>query len=211
MMIKNIDKIKNIVFDLGNVILNVDFQATEREFKRSGFENFEELYTQARQIKLFDQLETGMISPDKFRDDLKRMTNIPVSDEMINNAWNKMILDFPEERIKFLEQLKQHYRIFLLSNTNKIHFDFYTDNFRKQYGYSFSDLFEKMYVSFQIGMRKPNRDIFEYILKQSNLIPEETLFIDDTSEHVEAALKCNINAYTLQEHEEIYEILNSGD
>ncbi len=209
MMIKNIDKIKNIVFDLGNVILNVDFQATETEFKKSGFENFEELYTRARQIKLFDQLETGIISPDKFRDELKRMTNIPVSDEMINYAWNKMILDFPEERIRFLEKLKQNYRVFLLSNTNKIHFDYYTDNFRKQFGYNFSDLFEKMYVSFEVGMRKPNRDIFEFLLRESNLIPEETLFIDDTAEHVEAALKCNINAYVLKEHEEIYEILNS--
>jgi glucose-1-phosphatase len=205
-MIKNIEGIRNIIFDLGVVILNIDFQATEREFKRLGFHEFDELYTQARQIGLFDRLEQGEISPDKFRNELRKLIGIAISDVQIDNAWNSMIGEFPLKRIKFLEELKQKYRIFLLSNTNKIHFDFYNEIFRKEFGYNFSELFEKMYLSFEIGMRKPDKRIFEYALKQSRLKPGETLFIDDMLQHVEAAMTCNINSYRLKENEEIYDI-----
>ena len=208
-MLKKMKDIKNIVFDLGKVILNIDFNATEREFRKFNVNNFDELYSRAKQISLFDRLEEGKITPDNFRKELRNLINLSLTDMQIDNAWNSMLLDFPENRIRFLESIKSKYRIFLLSNTNKIHFDVYNENFEKHYGYSFSTLFEKMYLSFEVGLRKPDKKIFQYLLGDSNIKPNETLFIDDTSEHIEAAKTLGFNTYLLKDKEEIDEILSA--
>jgi len=205
-MFKNHSWNKNIIFDLGGVILNIDFKATERIFRSLGFHNFDEFYTKASQIKLFDRLEEGKISPDEFRNKLRTLININFNDEVIDNAWNSMILDFPVERIKFLEQIKNKYRIFLLSNTNKYIIDFYSKNFRLLYKYEFSELFERMYLSYQVGMRKPDESIFKYVIEQSRIIPSQTLYIDDLQVHIDTAKKIGFKVYKLNEGEEINRI-----
>jgi putative hydrolase of the HAD superfamily len=198
---------KNIIFDLGQVVLNIDFDATPEAFRKFGFNDFTDLYSRARQVSLFDNLETGRITPDEFRTNLLNLINLHLSFHDIENAWNAMILDFPPNRIKFLEDLRNKYRIFLLSNTNKIHFDFFSRNFKQTYKYDFSRLFEKMYLSFQLGLRKPDKRIFEFVLNDSNLLPGETLFIDDTLEHINSAVSCGINVIHLKPGEEINDIL----
>lgn len=202
--------IKNIIFDLGEVILNIDFEASERKFRSLGIDNFNEFYSKARQISLFDRLEEGKISPEVFRNEIRILTSKPLTDDDIDKSWNSMILDFPRKRIRFLERLMTNYRIFLLSNTNKIHFEYFSKKFRNEYGYEFSRLFEKTYYSFEAGLRKPDKKMFLKIIQENLLLPSETLYIDDMEIHIKAAKELGFQAFVLNEEEEIYDVLQSN-
>lgn len=179
--------IKNIIFDLGNVIINIDGDRTVNAMKELGFKDFQESYTLLRQSDLFNWLEKGLISPEKFHTDLKTHFNNDVSSAMIDDAWNAMLLDFPKKRIELIQELKSKYRLFLLSNTNIIHYRKYNNDLINRFGFGLSSLFEKAYYSFDLGMRKPDMEIFEYVIKDSNLKPIETLFIDDSAENIDTA------------------------
>ena len=149
--------------------------------------------------KLFEEIETGAISSQQFRNELKKYFLNPVTDEQIDDAWNSLLLDLPETRVRLLEDLRKHYRIFLLSNTNEIHYVCYLKNFRKQFGYNdFDALFEKAYFSYRIGLKKPSLEIFRFVLQDSLMDPSETLFIDDTLIHVQGARKAGVHAYFLE-------------
>ena len=184
--------IKNIIFDLGNVIINIDSERTVNAMKEMGFDNFEESYTLLRQSDLFDFLERGLITPEKFHIDLQAHFNNHVSATKIDDAWNAMLLDFPKKRIKLLQNLKSKYRLFLLSNTNIIHYHKYNQDLKNQYGIELKSLFEKVYYSFDMGMRKPDLEVFKYVIKDSNLKPIETLFVDDSAENIESANKLGL-------------------
>ncbi len=184
--------IKNIIFDLGNVIINIDSNRTVNAMKEMGFDNFEESYTLLRQSDLFDFLEKGLITPEKFHIDLQAHFNNHVSAAKIDDAWNAMLLDFPKKRIKLLQNLKSKYRLFLLSNTNIIHYHKYNQDLKYQYGIELKSLFEKVYYSFDMGMRKPDLEVFKYVIKDSNLKPIETLFVDDSAENIESANKLGL-------------------
>src|SRR6056297_390072 len=184
--------IKNIIFDLGNVIINIDGNKTLNKMKAIGFEDFESSYTLLQQSDLFDLLEKGLITPEKFHAELKTHFENHVSIATINDAWNAMLLDFPKKRIKLLQELQSRYRVFLLSNTNVIHYQKYNDDLINQFGVELSSLFEKAYYSFDLGMRKPDLEIFEYVIKDSHLKPIETLFIDDAEANIESAQKLGL-------------------
>lgn len=190
-------QIKNIIFDLGGVILNIDYNLTINAFKTSGIENFDNLYTQAQQSSLFDDLETGKISPNDFYISLRNISKSNISDIEIEKAWNAMLLDLPKERIDLLNQVKTNYNIFLFSNTNIIHFEAYKKYIDKTFGFDFNALFKKAYYSHEIGMRKPNKNGFEHILTKNNLNASETLFIDDSIQHIQGAGSLGINTYHL--------------
>ncbi len=187
MSIQDTKKIKNIIFDLGGVILNIDSQKAINAMIDLGFDDFDKSYTLAKQNKLFDNLEKGIISPDNFRDEIKRNIKNQVSNNQIDEAWGKMLLDFPKERINLLQKLKTKYRLFLLSNTNVIHYNIYDNELYKGFGIHLSDLFEKAYYSHEIGMRKPDIKCFRYVIDDSKLMPNETLFIDDSIINIESA------------------------
>ncbi len=196
-------KIKNIIFDLGGVILNIDYQLTSKAFKASGISNFDEIYSQARQNNVFNDFETGEISTNEFRSYLKSF-NSKLTDKEIDFAWNSMLLDLPAKRITFLKELKENYRIFLLSNTNEIHVKAFTKYIDKEFGQGlFENLFENHYYSNEIGHRKPNKSAFDYVLAKNGLQANETLFIDDSKQHVEGAKKAKINAALLNKDKEI--------
>lgn len=190
--------IQNIIFDLGGVILNIDYHLTIDAYKNLGITNFEEIFSQANQVRLFDQLDMGLISPQQFREGLREISKIALTDQQITDAWNAMLLDFPPKRLEVLRSVKNHYKTFLLSNTNAVHFDEYNKVLQQTFGIdNLSEFFEKEYYSHKIGLRKPNAEAFELILKENNLNPDETLFIDDTLQHVEGARKLGILAYHL--------------
>ena len=182
-----IQPIRNIIFDLGGVILNINPQLTVDEFRKLGWSDFYEENNKSLARELFFQLERGSSSPGAFRDAVRDMINDQIKDNAIDDAWSAMILDIPEERIKYLEELKKGYRIFLLSNTNEIHRLKFHKEFENEFGYSFYDLFERNFYSHEMGMRKPNREIYEQALKEAGILAEETLFIDDMAENTEAA------------------------
>ncbi len=195
--------VKNIIFDLGGVILNIDYGQTANAFKKIGVANFDKIYSQAKQGQVFDKLETGELTPDEFREYIKEIVpSLQIRD--INKAWNAMLLDLPVQRIDLLKKLKKKYRLFLLSNTNEIHIKCFRKIIESSYGENIFDaIFEHQYYSSDIGMRKPNADCFQYVLEKNSLKPSETIFIDDSIQHVEGARKLKIKAYRLMPGEDI--------
>ncbi|MBN2682680.1 MAG: HAD family phosphatase [Bacteroidales bacterium] len=201
---------KNIIFDFGGVIINVDFELTYKAFEALGIYDVREWFKQNSQTELFYNLETGKISPSEFRNSLCSMVGKQLSNEVFDKAWNALLLEIPKKRIELLEGLKKKYRIFLLSNTNKIHYDSYLSEFQKKYNYkSFDDLFEKAWFSHEIGMAKPFTETFIKVLNEKDLRPEETVFIDDTYIHIEGAQKAGLKTFflDLKKGMEITEVL----
>src|SRR5690349_8680364 len=189
--------IKNIIFDLGGIFLNIDFSKTEKAFSELGVE-FNNFYSQHHASDLFELLETGKISPEEFHDAFVEETGLNLSYEQLERAWTALLLGFPVERIHWLQEMGKRYKIFLFSNTNKIHYDVFTEIFREQTGFEdFNKLFVKAYYSHEIGLRKPYPESYLYILNEQNLKPEETLFVDDTIKNIEGAKQVGLKTVHL--------------
>ena len=179
--------IRNIIFDLGGVILDIDIPKAKDAFRELGVTEIDKLFGLGHASSIFKQQEVGKISDDDFIAELNKMSSSELDKEKVFKAWNSLLIAFPEERIKLLKKLKKEYRLFLFSNTNSIHVRAFEKMFRDQFNESFSDLFEKIYYSHVIGLRKPDAESFRFILKDSNLKPEETLFVDDAINNIEGA------------------------
>ena len=194
--------IKTIIFDLGAVLLNINYQLTIIEFAKFGVKNVDSFYSKKVQKNLFNEIETGKISADRFLKSLQKETENASTNE-VRNAWNSMLLDLPKERIELLKKLKKDFPIYLLSNTNSIHIS----EFRKKLGETkyqeFYNLFDKVYYSHEIGFRKPNKEAFQLILDENNLKANEVLFIDDSPQHIEGANKLGIQTHHLSDTEEV--------
>jgi putative hydrolase of the HAD superfamily len=196
--------ISNIIFDLGGVIINVDYNKTKTAFKQLGIPDFEKIFSQIQQSKIVDKLEVGHISTIEFREHLHKLIKNPnISDAKIDAAWNAMILDFPTNRLEILEKLRAKYKIFLLSNTNQIHIDYCVANLDFEL---IKSKFEKVYLSHEIHLRKPDVEIYDYVIANAQLQATKTLFIDDTIKNVEGARRAGLNAYHLEADETINDL-----
>lgn len=203
----DLSTIKNIIFDLGGVLLNIDHEAPLRAFKKLGIDNFEQLYSKAKQTSLFVDLETGKISPDTFRREIRKALHASVTDQEIDQAWNSILLDFPKGSITLLLRLRTEYRTFLLSNTNAIHYECFTNRLEKDYGYkALSEIMEKDYYSHVLKLRKPGLEVYQAVLKKSGLEASETLFIDDSEVNIEAAKQVGLITYHLKDGESVVDI-----
>ena len=184
--------INTIIFDFGDVFINLDKQATINSLKKLGLSQWSE---DLNQLNL--QFEKGQISQENFLLGIQKHVPHASIDEILN-AWNAILLDFPLKRLEFLQKLSKKYRLFLLSNTDAIHIE----TFERENGVSFySDFyqcFEKIYFSFELGMRKPDTEIFNYILKKYDLSAKRTLFVDDKKENTDAALSLGFQVWNLQ-------------
>lgn len=191
--------IKNIIFDYGNVIFNIDFTKVAEAWKQLGINNAAEFYGHRQQDPVFNLLERGEISVADFRDRIRELSGKPdLTDEQIDGAWNKIFLDIPQGNHELLQQVKAKYRTFLLSNINAIHYDYVHSYLQKEFGMANNDdLFEKIYYSHLVGKRKPDAEIFEQVLRENNLNPAETLFIDDSPQHLESAQKLGMQTYLM--------------
>ncbi|MBP6686680.1 MAG: HAD family phosphatase [Lacibacter sp.] len=188
---------KAIIFDLGGVLLNIDFQLSEKAFAGLGVINFSDFFNQFHSNDLFRRLETGM-EDDLFYDDLRKATGLALTNEQIKDAWNALLLNYRPESIAVLPQLKEKYKLYLLSNTNEIHLQ----EFQRRYevwkpGHVFDDLFDAAYYSHRIGHRKPNASAFEYVLQKHGLNAAETIFIDDSINNIEAAQQLGLQTIHL--------------
>ncbi|MEO8760710.1 MAG: HAD family phosphatase [Bacteroidia bacterium] len=192
--------IKNIILDFGGVLLDIDYQRTENAFIKLGCTNFREIYSQAAQTNLFNKFETGDITENLFFEKLKKLSDIKdISSNEIKNAWNAMLISFPEENYLMLKELKKKYRVFLLSNTNETHITAFEKLIEKTCPVSeFENLFEKVYYSCRMHLRKPDATCFLYVVNDSHLKLEETIFIDDSFQHIEGARKAGITSYFLE-------------
>jgi len=183
----SIKAIRNIIFDLGGVILNIDPQLTVEAFHKLGWNNFYDKSNLSLSKELFYNLESGSSTPEVFRDNVRKMITNQINDQEIDAAWSAMILDIPADRVSYLEELKKSYKLYLLSNTNEIHRIKFHRDFEADFGYSFCDLFERNFYSHEMKMRKPNPQIYLEALSEAGLDPKETLFIDDMEENIAAA------------------------
>ena len=190
--------VKHIIFDLGGVLLNIDYKLTEQAFIDLGITNFGGLYSQIRQNSFFDDWETGRLTKQQFIEGLKSACGIDMSEDQVCKAWNAMLLDMPLRRLQLLQQLRLYYDLVLLSNTNEVHEEAVTGIVRDTHGQMLVAFFDKVYFSHRIGMRKPDAEIFRYVLGDNDWKAEETLFIDDSIQHIEAAKVLGIQAIYLE-------------
>lgn len=184
--------INTIIFDFGDIFINLDKQATMDGLKKLGLSEWNDELDH-----LNKQFEMGKISAEKFLSGFqKHMPNASV--EEILSAWNAILLDFPLYRLEFLQMLSKKYRLFLLSNTDSIHIETFEQKTGASFYSDFYQCFEKVYFSFEIGMRKPNADIYNYVLNKHELSAKRTLFIDDKKENTDAAQSLGIQVWNLQ-------------
>ena len=204
-------KIKNIIFDFGGVILDIDPQLTVNEFVKLGFNDFEKLMTPKFTEDIIGKFDRGILTPELFRKKLKAYLDIKVTDQKLDDAWNALLYDIPQERIEVIEKVKKKYKIYLLSNSNEIHYDLFVRDLQLRFGYrEFDELFHKAYFSFDLHLLKPNPEIYEFVINQHGLLPEETLFIDDKEENILAAQKLGLRTYKLDKPERIRDIFDNG-
>ncbi|XOV66629.1 MAG: HAD family hydrolase [Fluviicola sp.] len=199
---------EHIIFDFGGVIINIDYEATINAFKALGINDFEALYSQAQQSDLFDAIETGRISSQHFINGLLDLLPSDISPNQVVHAWNAMILDIPKDRIDFLKELKQTHTIYLLSNTNSIHIDKALREWNAQSEIAIGDVFDKVYLSHEMGMRKPDIEIFNFVCTEQGIAPSKTLFIDDSEQHILGARKAGLHAHHLLPEESIQSLLS---
>lgn len=196
--------IKAIIFDLGGVLIDLDFNKTTRAFQDLGFPNFEQMFSQFKADRLFEKLETGLISEDDFYVAMQKVNPGHLTAANIRNAWNSLLLDFRLTSLDYLGTIKKHYPIFLLSNTNIIHYNAFNEKLKAQAGLEILDpLFTKCYYSHDIGLRKPNQNIYEYVLNDAGLEAATTLFIDDTNINIEGARGVGLQTHLLLPGERI--------
>jgi putative hydrolase of the HAD superfamily len=190
--------IKHIIFDLGGVLLNLDHKRTQDAFADLGLMNFEEVWGNVKQSPLFDDFEVGKISREDFIASIRSISRIQASDGQIVEAWNALLRDFPIRRLQILQQLRIHYDLLLLSNTNELHEEAFNKILMNANGIpNIGVFFDKVYLSHRMGMRKPNPKIFERVLNENQLQPIHTLFIDDYLPNVEVANELGIQTIYL--------------
>lgn len=191
--------IRNILFDLGGVFLDIDYQLTEKAFIDLGITDFDQRFNQQFSNTLFEDLETGKITPEAFYEAFRKETGTYLSNVTIETAWNALLLDFPGERLEWLERIGKKYPVYLYSNTNLIHYQCFMKMFEEKFaGKNFNDYFQTAYYSHELGLRKPYPASYTKIMELEQLNPAETVFIDDTLKNIKGAEEAGLQTIWLQ-------------
>lgn len=192
--------VKNIIFDLGNVLYDIDFTKMYDEFKKLGVPNFESHYTLNKSDELFFNLEKGFINEHEFCEGFRKLMQLPTEDAKIIAAWNSLLIGFRKQSIDWVKANSAKYPTYLYSNTNKIHYDYFIEQFQREVdAVSFNTLFKKPYYSHEMGQRKPDPASFIYILEKEGLVAAETLFVDDNEPNIIAAASVGLQVLHLTE------------
>lgn len=193
------ENIKNVIFDYGNVIFSIDFRKAQEAFKLLGINNPDAFFGHKQQDQIFDKFDRGEVSENEFRDYVRQKTADPsLTDEQINAAWNSLLLGVARGNHDILLKFKKKYRTFLLSNINAIHYTYIMNYLKTEFGFDDNEhLFEKTYYSHLQGKRKPEINFFEQVLNNNNLKAQETLFIDDSPQHLAAAKTLGIQTFLM--------------
>ena len=201
LMTKKIENYKNMIFDLGGVLLNLDFNQTLKAFKKRIPHLNEDFFLgKEKQLDFYSDYEMGKVTTSAFIDSFRNFYQISISESEFEDCWNAMIMDFPLERILLLKKLKlADKRIYLLSNINELHEVAVARSFAKLgTGVDFFSLFDRVYYSHRVGLRKPDTDIFNLVISDNHLNLSETVFIDDSLQHVLGARKCGLSGIHLE-------------
>jgi glucose-1-phosphatase len=204
--------IKTIVFDLGNVIIDLDIERTWSSLEHHlGSNFFEKIKTVYPDGDLFIDYEVGRISEKTFFETLQATAEHPLSMRALTEAWNAMLLTINPERFRLLLRLKEKYTVFLLSNTNATHVSFVDGYLQTVHGFSIQEFdtryFHRVYYSHLIGLRKPNRNIYDFVIQDAQILPSETLFIDDNSDNIKGVIAAGWNGYLHPIGEEIVDVM----
>ena len=192
--------VKNLIFDLGNVLYDIDFKKMNAAFISIGIEGIDQHFTLNKSHQLFLDLEMGFVNEQEFYDVIRALVNLPLTNEQIHFAWNALLVGFRKTSIDWIKQNNTKYNTFLYSNTNQIHHDYFIAEFEsKVAAYPFVSLFKTPYYSHEMGMRKPDPASFSYILEKEGLAPAETLFIDDNEPNIIAAASVGLQVLHLKE------------
>lgn len=199
--------IQNIIFDLGRVLLNLDFDASIKAFKKIGHDDEMLDHKNAYADPVFYKLEVGKVRPQQFRSRIREiLLKEELTDQQIDDAWCAMVLNIPSYRVKILQQLKEKYRLFLFSNTNKIHIDKLLPEFKSDHGINFPELFENVFYSHEIHERKPDLTAYKKVIELAGIHPEETIFIDDLEKNISGAERAGLNTFWLKDGKDLSEI-----
>lgn len=190
---------KNILFDLGGVILDINISATLKRFYELGFPPELMHYPESMQTDVFFKYQTGKTSTEEFRNEVRRTTGLEMSDQDFDEAWNAMLIGIPKERTALLKVLSKRYKLYMLSNTSELHVKVFEKMYLDTAGESMQDVFEKIYYSHEIGLHKPDREAWEYVIKDANILAEETLFLDDTIHNIKASQELGFQAIHIHE------------
>lgn len=203
------DQIRNIIFDLGDVILNIDVPIASKSFADLSGREQTEILTIFKESEIFRQFETGLMDEPTFRNYVREILNFPdLSDEAIDTAWNSLLLDLPPARVDLLKKLATKYRLFLLSNTSSIHITQVNKILEASTGVEkLEDLFETVFLSYQMGLMKPDPRIYQEVLDKAGLKAEETLFLDDNADNIRSAGELGIETIHVQKPVTILEYL----
>ena len=201
-------KIRNIVFDLGGVLVDLDFKAAINGLQKAGFANVKEQLQAFDREGIFQKFELGEISADEFRSAIRENSTVSLTDEEVDGLWNAMLLEVPREKLELILHLRGKYMVYLLSNTNSIHWDYVCKNAFNYRGFRVNDYFEETFLSFEMHLAKPDKAIFEKVLEEANLLPEETLFIDDSEANCKAASELGIHTHHYHIGEDLKELFN---
>lgn len=198
--------VKNIIFDLGGVILDLDFERMMQQFYKLGIPDFEDYFTLKKQVDFFEALELGLITPEGFCDRLREEAKVDVDNEAIEEAWNLILKDFSSERMNYLERISEKYNIFLFSNTNSIHAKCFEKRCLEQTGRTLESYFKQVFYSHSLHLRKPDMVAFKEVLERSGLQAAETLFIDDNLANIVGAQKVGLQTIHLQKPQTILDL-----
>lgn len=198
---KDLSHIKNILFDLGGVLYELDFAQLEKNFSLLHKKGEAIPYSKHAQHEIFSLYETGKATSTEFRDVLRQEFQLEGTDAAIDSAWNSLLVQMYPNRVELLKGLKSKFRIALLSNTNEIHIRHVADECSELF-----NQFERLFLSYEIGLRKPNADIFEFALNEMNFLPSETLFIDDSPQHIECAKSVGLQTFWVKNEQDLYEL-----
>jgi len=202
--------LKNLIFDLGGVIINLDFNLTIEKFAHYT-DNTPNLIIDSWRdnFELFSQYEIGAITHPQFISGIQKMYQ-DISEDKINEAWCAMLLDLPFERLEMLKRLKQKYNLVLLSNTNHQHIESFNQILDNAGIDDFHQHFHQVYYSYEIGLRKPEAEVFEFVLEQHNFEPDQTMFIDDSIENCDAAEALGMQVYRVTRNQLPLDFLDNG-
>ncbi|MDQ3072923.1 MAG: HAD family phosphatase, partial [Bacteroidota bacterium] len=199
-----------VIFDLGGVLYDIAVQRSVDAFAGLGVRNFEDLYNLKKQTELFDHLEKGHIGRQEFAKKISKLAGIEMKDEDIYTAWNSLLIGMPIGNIRLLRDLRETYKVYLLSNTNELHLEAINIWMENTHGIGSPDeLFDKAYYSFQLGMRKPDLEIYDHITNDLNVSPSKILFIDDNADNVKGAAKAGWNAVQKEDQVPLREIVKT--
>ena len=190
----------NLLFDFGGVIIDIDYARTPEAFRRLSRVGSTVEYSQANQAELFDQLETGQISAAEFRDGLRALYELDATDDEIDAAWHALLLDVPAERLALIGELRRRgHQTALLSNTNALHIAEINRRLAQQYGFQhgIADCLDRVFYSQEVGLRKPGEEIFWHALREMNWQPADTLFIEDSPQHIATARRLGLRVLHL--------------